>query len=216
MGKKPNKQIKRQQVARNELGELSRLNGVKAVRRNLAKESLPTIEEISSRLEPELANIARLFLPTMLHLTMVGYSRFSNKHKSSDLATAEVAASIPSSREQLTGVRLGKLGIYGGGTSRAPKLAIGLTSDLVSAEIAQFETQFASFGFPLLPEYNQEKEDSGDLINYPAHLSIAYINSDRRKDLEDPRMLRKLSMVAGLIRSEPTFITLDPVILVPS
>lgn len=213
MGKQSSKNAKKRHIANNELRERARQNGVKAVRRNVSPESRSLLNDIEHRLEPELVNVARLFLPTMLHVTIIGYSRYSPVHRSSMLQTADVADSVPHSQEKIENVRLGRLGIYGGGSHRAPKLAIGLTSEEIATEIAQFESRFASLGFPLMPEFNREEEVRDGYLDYDAHLSIAYVDSDRQKYLTDPRLLKKLSLLAELMRCEPSYITLDPVVL---
>jgi hypothetical protein len=209
--KNKSKSARRKLAIHNNIMERSRLGGVRAIRRPVAEESLEVVQNLIEVLKPELKNIARLFVPESIHITVVGYSRYSKQYKESGLKTREIADKVPSSKQVIDKVLLGRLGVYGGGTSRAPKLAAGVVSSVLMDEALEFEEQFQVEGYPLFADYNADNQ----LGDFDSHLSLASINSDHVRDFHDPRLPKRLSGIAQLIKADPIFIKLDPVVFVP-
>ena len=178
--------------------------GIFTVKRRLDEPSNQVIEEIVSAIRPEIVNAARPFYPKSWHVTVIGFSRYSKEYKLNGKPTKLIGESIPTTKDPIE-VRLGRLGVFGGGSSKAPKLAINISSDKLDEEVERFELAYDAVGSPLLPEYNSETG------SFAGHISLALINSDRIYDLSDPRYLRRLSLIAGLIKGDQKYITLAPV-----
>jgi len=178
------------------------LRGIHAVRRKVsASETEPLMYQIAQDIGSELENAARIFMPDNLGVTVVGFSRFNDRLIYRGPTTDSMLEKIPSLKQPIK-AKLGSLAIFGSRVKA--KLAVSLFSDELQNEVKALEDQYLLSGFPLKRDYN----DDG---SYLPHCSIALLYNDHLREIEDPRMLSRLSRLAGLGLAKDKTITLEPV-----
>lgn len=160
-----------------------------AVRRPLDKNSYGLFEDVSCRLSTDIDGVGRLFMPSSLAVTLVGYTRFRKPDPRNPIRTIDVINSIESAHHSAS-VTIGRLGVFGAGSKH--KLAFSLKSAELVSEVRAFEHKFEDKGYPLRQDYNAEGDDVS------LHCSVALINSDFVDYFKTPDVLKRLDSVAGI------------------
>lgn len=90
----------------------SNQNGIYAVRRHISPANSEFFEGVAEKLEPKIINAGRLLRVGQLSVTVIGFSRFSKKHRFYGVPTERIAQEIPSATESFE-AKLGSLSIFG-------------------------------------------------------------------------------------------------------
>jgi len=176
--------------------------GVYAIRRSIAEESLPRLDQITQQLTPELDNnVGRLFIPETMGITVVGFSRFDHHHKLEGPSTESVLREVASTRNPLV-ISLGRLGLFG--SEKKTKLSFGVISDELEEEEEEIARIYHERGFRL-------KRDPNGEGFYRPHLSIGIIHSDFAAHYSDPRALERLEAISRIGEKGVNEIVLNPV-----
>ena len=190
-----------QQKQKQHITQRANERGVFAVSRPISSEGQMVLQSISDILQPELRNAGRLFNVNTLGTTVIGFSRFSKRHKGIGPPTEQVTNEIDSSHHPIE-VELGHLGIYGSATKC--KLSISLISDKLIREAEAIEAVFEQRGFPLKQDPNAEN-------GFVPHCSIALLYNDNLGHFQDDKILRRLESLTGLEPRTMQTIVLDPI-----
>ena len=147
----------------------------------------------------EFEGCGRLFVPQMMALTVVGWTRFTKDQKFKGPKTIEVMDKVESCNEPIL-VRLGALGIYGSGGRY--KLAAEVHSTALHHEIAELEIEYERAGFPLRADRNADRENH-------LHLSLGQVYTHTIDHMRLPTTLSGLNEAAGqlgtIIEFQPPF-----------
>lgn len=173
--------------------------GVFSVRRKVAKESYSAIEDLYDILHPEITNAAELSAIKSLGVTVVGFSRFDERHCGAGPRTASISEKICSTSKPLE-VGIGKLALFG--SSLKARLALNLVSEELKAEANEFETLFAAMNFPLKPDYNG--------VEFTPHCSLALIFRDRLGHFTDNTTMNRLNLNKDSAMTSAASIILEP------
>jgi hypothetical protein len=161
--------------------------GVYAVRRSVSPLSVDYIDCIISNLQPEMENASRLFDKDSLGVTIIGFSRFDDRHKRFGQPTHEIAKNVPSSSRE-TKVLLGRMGIYGSGAKH--KLGFEIISSELETEVLDFEAEFKASGSKLRRDPNKPSSE----LNL--HLCVGLMYEDHIGHFNDDQTLTRLGNVA--------------------
>ena len=173
--------------------------GIYAVRRQLHPDSVPFFQGMVDNLQPELDNVARLFDPESIGVTIIGFTRFNDNHKRKGLATSEIAERVATSNSPVE-IKLGEMGIYGSGSKH--KLGFEVVSSDIEDEIFNFEEAFKKSGTTLRRDVNKPSGVLG------IHACIALMYEDHLGHFNDPAILQRLGSIA-VTNLEPIPIYLD-------
>lgn len=168
---------------------VARERNVFAIRRNIDESSYPVFEKAAERLKSEVDGIGRLFLPSALTVTVVGFTRFTHKHREQGPPTLDILNKVESNDSYIYGT-LGKLGIYGAGTKH--KLGFKLHSSDIIDEIYKYEEAFEQTGYPLR---NDPNSPDGPV----PHCSVALMYQDNIKHFKTPSVLARLDQTAKVM-----------------
>ena len=161
--------------------------GVFAVRRPVSHESVEYIDSIITNLQPEMENASRLFDKESLGVTIVGFTRFDDRHKRFGTPTKEIAQNVPSSNDSIK-VYLGRMGIYGSGSKH--KLGFEIISPELETEVLDFEEEFKASGSKLRRDPNKPSAE----LNL--HLCLGLMYEDHIGHFNDDQILTRLGNVA--------------------
>ena len=141
--------------------------GIYAIRRVVSPSSYELFDEIKDELEVEFRGSDRLFTPETLLLTVIGFSRFSKKHKLNGPDTRQIINAVPSLHENIT-AQIGRLGVFGSGNGM--KLAVNVESEELVDEYQACRRAYADRGYPL-----NERVMRADV--FKPHCSIGYLHA---------------------------------------
>lgn len=169
--------------------KIAKERGIIPIRRRVDSSSWMLFEEAKENLQPELENVGRLFIPESLGVTVVGFSRFSDKHLRNGPATNEFINAVPTFNQPLE-VELGSLGIFGSGGKI--KLGFHLESTSITTETNCYEQALLKRGYPLKQDKNVREG-----VQRP-HVSVALLYNDQVGHFSDELTLRRLNTLARL------------------
>lgn len=173
--------------------------GIFGIRRPIHKNSVELFSIVKEKIldSQEIMGAGRLFVPETLGLTVVGFSRFSRKHRDRGPKTQSVVECIPSCASNVE-IELGRIGIFGSKTN--PKLGFHIASDKLENEREELSSEYERRRFELRSDPSSGTENN-------LHISIVQLYGDRDY-FDDPRILKRFEDITEVVGK---IVTLAPV-----